>query len=509
MSAAVITTATIVDDAALIRAAQQGDEDAFGELVRSHDEGVLRLAMNLLRSPEDARDVYQEAFLRVYRNLSNFRFDCSFHTWLYRIVTNLCLDHLRKRKVRREESPVVETEDGVRNRMDVAPESWAGSDPERTLLSAEIGERIERVLAALTPRERLVFELRHYQGMRLRAIGEALGTSEEAAKNCLFRATRKMRAVIGRFRMTCEWVRNQLALYLYSELPAQEEELVAQHVGGCGGCRKELERERRIHGAMDLAGVRPAPELLERCRLDLSRALLRAEPSPNARSGFVGRVRAIFENGGLGSCAWMRPAGAVALVAVGFFAARFTATAPSGELPGTPGEEIVATQVRHVEPSEAGQVRIVFDETRQRVMSGSLEDDGVRKLLLAAVRTPSEPGVRFESLELLKKQPGSEETRNAMLYAVENDPNDGVRLKALEGLRGSGLDQRSRWALSRVLLGDENPGIRSMAVDMLLQSGGTDIVGTLQELLQREENTYIRGRSQEALRAMKASVETF
>ena len=87
------------DEAALIRAAQRGDQDAFEQLVRSYDQGVLRLAMNLLRSPEDANDVYQEAFLRVYRNLHSFRFDCSFHTWLYRIVTNLCLDQMRKRKV--------------------------------------------------------------------------------------------------------------------------------------------------------------------------------------------------------------------------------------------------------------------------------------------------------------------------------------------------------------------------------------------------------------------------
>ena len=64
--------------------------------------------MNLLRSPEDAQDVYQEAFLRVYRNLDKFRFDCSFHTWLYRIVTNLCLDQMRKRKVRKEEPTVVD-----------------------------------------------------------------------------------------------------------------------------------------------------------------------------------------------------------------------------------------------------------------------------------------------------------------------------------------------------------------------------------------------------------------
>src|ERR1700758_1828442 len=88
---------------ALIRAAQRGDQDAFEQLVRAHDQSVLRLAMNLLRSPEEARDVYQEAFLRVYKNLHTFRFDCSFPTWLYRIVTNICLDHLRRRKVRKEE----------------------------------------------------------------------------------------------------------------------------------------------------------------------------------------------------------------------------------------------------------------------------------------------------------------------------------------------------------------------------------------------------------------------
>src|SRR5690349_24990614 len=84
----------------LIRAAQRGDQDAFEQLVRAYDQSVLRLAMNLLRSPEEARDVYQEAFLEVFRNLHTFRFDGSFHTWLYRIVTSVCLVHLRIRNVR-------------------------------------------------------------------------------------------------------------------------------------------------------------------------------------------------------------------------------------------------------------------------------------------------------------------------------------------------------------------------------------------------------------------------
>jgi RNA polymerase sigma-70 factor (ECF subfamily) len=181
----------------LIRAAQRGDQDAFEQLVRAYDQSVLRLAMNLLQSPEEARDVYQEAFLRVYRNLHAFRFDCSFHTWLYRIVTNICLDHLRKRKVRKEESSVIETSEGPVDRMDAIEEESALADPERSLWNQQLKQRIEDALQDLTPRERMVFELRHYQGLRLRNIGEMLGTSEEAAKNCLFRATQKMRSVLG------------------------------------------------------------------------------------------------------------------------------------------------------------------------------------------------------------------------------------------------------------------------------------------------------------------------
>jgi len=189
----------VQDEASLIRAAQGGDQQAFAQLVYSYDHAVLRLAFNLLRSQEDARDIYQEAFLRVHKNLHTFRFDCSFHTWLYRIVTNLCLDHLRKRKVRREEPAVIETEEGPKDRLEAVAESRAEGDPQRRLMSAELRHRISQVMDDLTPRERAVFEMRHNQGMRLRAIGEVLGTTEEAAKNCLFRATQKMRTALGEF----------------------------------------------------------------------------------------------------------------------------------------------------------------------------------------------------------------------------------------------------------------------------------------------------------------------
>lgn len=197
ISAVAVQTPTQMDEASLIRAAQQGDQDAFATLVQAYDQNVLRIAMNLLRSPEEAKDVYQEAFLRVYRNLHNFRFDCSFPTWLYRIVTNICLDHLRKRKVRKEESAVVDTASGEYSVLETVEERRPDNDPQRRLLTGELRNRIQRALAALTPRERIVFEMRHFQGLRLRAIGDSLGTTEEAAKNCLFRATQKMRSALG------------------------------------------------------------------------------------------------------------------------------------------------------------------------------------------------------------------------------------------------------------------------------------------------------------------------
>src|SRR4051794_31168224 len=130
--------ASPLDETSLIRAAQHGDSDAFERLVRAYDQSVLRIAMNLLRSPEEARDVYQEAFLKVHRNLHQFRFDCSFHTWLYRIVTNVCLDQLRKRKVRKEESAVVETTGGPGDRMDSFGEEAAGGDPQRSRWDREL-----------------------------------------------------------------------------------------------------------------------------------------------------------------------------------------------------------------------------------------------------------------------------------------------------------------------------------------------------------------------------------
>ncbi|MBV8205915.1 MAG: sigma-70 family RNA polymerase sigma factor [Acidobacteria bacterium] len=187
-----------VDDVSLIRAAQQGDRAAFEELVRHYDQAVLRLALHLTGSEHEAQDIYQDAFLKAYRNLVSFRFECSFYTWIYRIVTNLCLDNLRKKQVRKEESPVVTDADGETfNLLDQVPDVRSGADPERDLMRRELGNMIAAALGKLTPRERTVFEMKHYQGLKLRTIGEMLNTTEETAKNTLFRATQKLRVALA------------------------------------------------------------------------------------------------------------------------------------------------------------------------------------------------------------------------------------------------------------------------------------------------------------------------
>ena len=189
------------DDSLLIREAQRGDRAAFEELVRQYDRAVLRLALHLTGSESDAQDIYQEAFLKAYRNLGSFRFECSFYTWIYRIVTNLCLDHIRKRQVRKEDAPVVMDSDGQEySLIDQVKDARAHANPEHDLMRRELGTKISVALGKLTPRERMVFELKHYQGLKLRTIGEMLNTTEETAKNTLFRATQKLRASLAPMR---------------------------------------------------------------------------------------------------------------------------------------------------------------------------------------------------------------------------------------------------------------------------------------------------------------------
>ena len=192
------------DEDALIEKAREGSTAAFDELVRRYDKPVLRLALGIVRSEEDAHDIYQETFLRAWKGIRGFRHECSFGTWIFRIATNLCMDHARRRGPMREE-PLEDlgTAGGWRGERVEAGrlvDRSVEGNPVKAVEAEELRRMIGTALAALPPRERLVFGLRHGEGLRLGAIALILETSEETARNCLYRAHQRLRTALGDMR---------------------------------------------------------------------------------------------------------------------------------------------------------------------------------------------------------------------------------------------------------------------------------------------------------------------
>ena len=164
--------------------------------------------------------------------------------------------------------------------------------------------------------------------------------------------------------------------------------------------------------------------------------------------------------------------------------------------------------VRDVKPDSAGRVQIAYDETRRRTVTGSMTDQGIQKLLLAAAREEN-PAVRVESVGLLQRQAGSGEVRDALINALAHDVNVGVRLRALEGLKPLTADPEVRKTLAHVLLTDDSPAVRTLVVDLLVQHRDDAMVGVLQNAVQREDNTSVRLKVEKALKDMNASIGTF
>jgi hypothetical protein len=303
--------------------------------------------------------------------------------------------------------------------------------------------------------------------------------------------------------MNCDEVKKQLALMLYGELTFDEEEAVEQHMDGCVVCRAELSAQRRLHQTLDDQQAEVPDDLLDMCRQDLHQRVL------TAGAPAIPFWRRIFSGWSAPSATWLKPAGALALVAFGFFAARLTTVPNRAGVASNALVEPVTSRVRTIESAAGGGIQLVVEETRQRVLQGRLEDEQIRHLLLGAAKDPSDPGLRVESVELLMARPESTEIRTALLTALRHDPNPGVRLKAIEGLHAFGADPETRKILAQVLLADDNPGVRTQAIDLLMQKKEPEVVGLLQELLRKEDSSYVRLRSQKALREMNASVETF
>lgn len=313
--------------------------------------------------------------------------------------------------------------------------------------------------------------------------------------------------------MTCDSVSKLIPLYYYGELTADEEEGVEQHVDSCADCSRQMDQQRALAAALDRRQATVPPLLLDNCRADLLAAIQGGAPRVERKQKgpwalFLDAMASTFA----GMSRLRRPVGAVALVALGFFAARFsgvTGSAPSVVPAGVtaPSDDVFAT-VRSVRSDPSGQVQIAFDETRRRTLAGRPDDQTIQKLLLAAAHEDN-PAVRVESVDLLRQRTGSSEVRDALLNALAHDPNDGVRLKALEGLKPLASDSQVRKTLSQVLLSDTNPAVRMQVVDLLVAHHDDSVVGVLQGLVQREDNNNVRLKLEKALKDMNASIGTF
>jgi hypothetical protein len=316
----------------------------------------------------------------------------------------------------------------------------------------------------------------------------------------------------------CAAVRHQLAMLLYGELSFDEEERVETHLDQCGECREALRRQRALHQALDHVEIAPPASLLRECREDLRARLFEQEALPMpARSGWWERlVDAITLSPSAGL---MRSAGALTLIAIGFFAARVLPAVNFGGRGEYSSMGLAdSSRVRNVEPIADGRVKIVLDETRQRMISGRLDDDQIRALLLSAAKDSSDPGLRAETVDIFTSRAQTAEFRDALIFAVEHDQNAGVRMKALEGLTSFVVEPAVQSALEQVLLSDLNPGLRTRAIDVLIGSDGNgmdrnmdrQMIGTLQELMERGEQLgYVRERCRRVLESMNASIETY
>lgn len=178
----------------LIIRAQNGNITAFEQLIYNYDKKVLSLALKYTGNEDDARDVYQDVFIRVFKGLKNFRFKSEFSTWLYRIVTNVCLTYRTNIK-KREFISIHPDEDQEENEnmkqgIEIIDN---GPAPDRIINSTEISEHINRALESLPARQKMIFILKHYEGYKLKEIADILKCGEGTIKKYLFEAVRRLR----------------------------------------------------------------------------------------------------------------------------------------------------------------------------------------------------------------------------------------------------------------------------------------------------------------------------
>lgn len=183
----------------LVRLAQKGDTRAFDELVALHDSQVMNLAMSLLGSKEDAADVYQDIFIRVFKALNSYRFESELSTWLYRVTVNACLS-FRKSRGRQQSFFPKSIESDPEPLMDKPQDAQYEADS--NLLQNEMSNIVKAAIDELPPQQKTVVILRHYQNKKIREIADIMELNEGTVKGYLFRAMQTLKDKLEPYMLT-------------------------------------------------------------------------------------------------------------------------------------------------------------------------------------------------------------------------------------------------------------------------------------------------------------------
>lgn len=309
--------------------------------------------------------------------------------------------------------------------------------------------------------------------------------------------------------MNCDQANQNLELFLYGELPPAEREAFEAHLAGCGACQTSVERGRGLHSLATVYALpAPAPQLLVQCRQRLEAALDREQYG--WRRIFVD-ARAALSNPS-------RVAAALTVLVLGFglgwtIRPRVGARTSSA-MPGRPVESSVAPDLGNIgaisqisEDPETNKVRITVNSERRVTLEGSLDDPRIRQILVDAVKTYSNPGIRLDTLDALRQKTDNPSVEDALLYALERDPNAGVRLAALRSVPAMTWDSKVRDALVKAIQTDANPGVRVEAVDDLVKHAVTARDQTLLPMLQTfarsDSNNYVRVKALAAIHELE------
>ncbi|HXM61213.1 MAG TPA: HEAT repeat domain-containing protein [Terriglobales bacterium] len=299
--------------------------------------------------------------------------------------------------------------------------------------------------------------------------------------------------------MKCEWVKQNVLLYVYNELPDDARYELEQHLARCADCTAELKTTRKFHAMLsELPVEEPSPNLVAASRMRLQEGLETAEQ---------GRFwhRLIFD-----PAAWLRqirfaPALAAAIFIVGFAGGIATTykvvsgtgvSIASGPVSAAAESSITGIQSISQDPG-SNHISIKYNTVSTQEAQGSLNDQRIQQLLLFAARNNYNSGVRMDSVDLLTQEPNNTHVREALMYALRYDSNPGVRLKALDSL-GAFVksDPRVRDVVLEALIQDSNPGVRTDALRLLDPvRADSSVRSVLQELARSDQNQYIRSQA--------------